>query len=144
MIRSAELKDAPALAKLTQQLGYEVNIRTTEARLSRILAFDFHKVFVYEDDTVTGWAHVYGKALIELDYAEIGGIVVDQNIRRSGVGLKLMKACENWAKENGYEEIRLRSGEKRKQAHQFYLSLGYEHIDEQKVFKRTLDEGTDI
>ncbi|TSB45997.1 GNAT family N-acetyltransferase [Alkalicoccobacillus porphyridii] len=143
MIRPAELKDAKALAVLTTQLGYEVDPYTVEERLTRILPTTTNGVFVSEaeDQTLSGWAHVYGKTLIELEYAEIGGIVVDHTFRRSGMGKKLMDACEEWAKANGYDEIRLRSGEQRAEAHQFYLGIGYEHSSNQKVFKKALKEG---
>lgn len=142
MIRPAEMKDAPALATLCLQLGYIVDRDIAEARLDRLLSNKAHGIFVYEeaDHLISGWAHVYGKYLIELEYAEIGGIVVDQTVRRSGVGQKLMMACEEWARANAFTEMRLRSGSQRNEAHIFYHHLGYEHTRDQKVFRKKFEE----
>jgi GNAT superfamily N-acetyltransferase len=61
--------------------------------------------------------------------------VVDKEFRRQGIGAKLMKKAEDWAKENGYAEIRLRSGGQRKEAHEFYKAIGYENINWQQLFR---------
>lgn len=82
-----------------------------------------------DDQNISGWVHVFGKCLIELEYAEIGGLVVDSDYRRQGIGLKLMRTCEEWVKENGYREIRLRSGGQRNEAHEFYKKVGYENTN---------------
>lgn len=76
--------------------------------------------------------------MIELEYAEIGGLVVDSSFRRHGIGLKLMEESEEWAKNNGYKEIRLRSGGQRKDAHKFYEKIGYKNINWQQLYKLSL------
>lgn len=135
MIRLATLDDAQDIAQLTLQLGYNISQETARKRLTHLLGATDHALYVFENkDSLSGWAHIYIKRLIELEYAEIGGIVVQKNNRRSGVGLKLMQACEEWAKANKIDEVRLRSGEQRAEAHTFYLNLGYEHVRNQKVF----------
>ncbi|MEY8749821.1 GNAT family N-acetyltransferase [Alkalicoccobacillus gibsonii] len=135
MIRLATLDDAQDIAQLTLQLGYNISQETARKRLTHLLSATDHALYVFENkNSLSGWAHIYIKRLIELEYAEIGGIVVQKNNRRSGVGLKLMQACEEWAKANKIDEVRLRSGEQRAEAHTFYLNLGYEHVRNQKVF----------
>jgi len=79
-----------------------------------------------------------GKHLLELEYAEIGVLVVDKDFRKQGIGTKLMKKAEQWAKEKGYSEIRLRSGGHRKEAHQSYKAIGYENINWQQLFQLRL------
>ncbi|WYP27285.1 GNAT family N-acetyltransferase [Alkalihalobacillus sp. FSL W8-0930] len=135
MIRLATLDDAPSIAQLTLQLDYNIGLETAKERLTHLLHSTDHALFVFENkNELSGWAHIYIKRLIELEYAEIGGIVVQKNNRRSGVGFKLIQACEEWAKANKIDEVRLRSGEQRAEAHTFYLNLGYEHVRNQKVF----------
>jgi GNAT superfamily N-acetyltransferase len=136
MIRTAKLIDAEEITRLCTQLGYSVTIEQTKSRIERLTNDKNNAILVYEttDDNLSGWVHVFGKCLIELEYAEIGGLIVDSNFRRQGIGLQLMKKCEEWAKENGYQEIRLRSGGQRKEAHEFYKQIGYKNINWQQLF----------
>ncbi|WP_429874791.1 GNAT family N-acetyltransferase [Fictibacillus sp. NRS-1165] len=39
--------------------------------------------------------------MLQREYCEIGGLVVDETRRRSSIGKQLMKKCETWALENG-------------------------------------------
>ncbi|MNZ90579.1 putative acetyltransferase [compost metagenome] len=55
----------------------------------------------------------------------IENVVVSSRARRQGVGKKLMLAIEEIAQEKDCFYIILVSGEKRKEAHIFYESLGY-------------------
>ncbi len=65
--------------------------------------------------------------------------MVDSSFRRQGIGLKLMEESEGWAKDNGYKEIRLRSGSQRKDAHKFYERIiGYKNINSQQLYKLSL------
>jgi len=136
VIRTAKLNDSEEITRLCTQLGYSVSIEKIKSRIERLTNDKNNAIFVYEtnDNNISGWVHVFGKYLNELEYAEIGGLVVDSNFRRQGIGLKLMKKCEEWAKENGYQEIRLRSGGQRKEAHEFYKQIGYENTNWQQLF----------
>lgn len=60
----------------------------------------------------------------------IENVVVSSRARRQGVGKKLMQRIEELAKERGCWYMILVSGEKRKEAHQFYEALGFK---EEKV-----------
>ncbi|WP_243299529.1 GNAT family N-acetyltransferase [Bacillus litorisediminis] len=136
MIRRAKLEDVTEIVRLSSQLGYPVSVEQGRSRLERLLDNPEHAVFVYEtgENKLGGWVHVFGKLLIGLEYAEIGGLVVDQQSRRQGIGAKLMKQCEDWARDYGFSQVRLRSGGQRKEAHQFYKQIGYENIKWSQVF----------
>jgi GNAT superfamily N-acetyltransferase len=135
MIRKAKETDLNEIARLCSQLGYKVNPEEITLRLERLIQNDDNAIFVLESqDCLSGWVHVFGKHLIELEYAEIGGLVVDNNFRRQGIGEKLMRKSEEWAKEKGYKAIRLRSGGQRKEAHKFYEKIGYKNINWQQLF----------
>jgi GNAT superfamily N-acetyltransferase len=70
--------------------------------------------------------------------AEVGGLVVDERFRGSGVGRLLMQQAEDWAREKGYREVVLRSNVIREHAHRFYESLGYTVTQTQKHFRKNL------
>ncbi|WP_373865449.1 GNAT family N-acetyltransferase [Sporolactobacillus inulinus] len=112
----------------------------SKERLQYILENEDNGIFVYEDQDrlVSGWAHIFGKHLLEGVYAELGGIIVDAQHRQRGIGKILLKECEKWAINHGYSEIRVRSGGTREKAHQFYIQVGYENTKWQKVFDRSL------
>jgi hypothetical protein len=44
------------------------------------------------------------------------------------------------AREKGYQEIRLRSGGQRKEAHEFYKGIGYKNIKWQEVSSMELND----
>ena len=87
-----------------------------------------------------GWVHVYGVHLLEspAPFAEIGGLVVDRNARRQGVGRALMAQAEAWAAEHGCLKVRLRSGLHRADAHQFYQSIGCALTKTSHMFRKAL------
>lgn len=141
-IRQAKMSDLSEISRICLQLGYSVTEEELVVRLERLLPDTDNAVFVFHNDDVvgslSGWAHVYGKHLIELEYAEIGGLVVDHESRRKGIGRQLMRKCEEWAREKGYKEIRLRSGGQRKEAHAFYEKIGYKNINWQQLFSKQM------
>jgi len=90
---------------------------------------------------VVGWIHVCINFRIESDsYAEIGGLVVDENYRGKGIGKLLVEEAERWAQEKKFTKLRVRSNVIRKNTHRFYLHFGYKEEKEQKVFGKTFTE----
>jgi GNAT superfamily N-acetyltransferase len=61
-------------------------------------------------------------------YVRIVALVVESKYRNMGIGKKLMEEAENWARKQGAISIGFNSGnrEERKNAHQFYLQMGYQ------------------
>jgi GNAT superfamily N-acetyltransferase len=100
-----------------------------------------HAVFVgeYEDGHIAGWIHVYVRPLLISDLcATIGGLVVDESNRRSGIGERLMNHAENWARDRDCKVLWLRSGEAREDAHAFYTAIGYTFIKNSRTFEKKL------
>jgi GNAT superfamily N-acetyltransferase len=60
-------------------------------------------------------------------YLRILAFVVKQNVRNLGIGKILIKASEDWAKEQGLHTVIINSGNRddRKVAHVFYNKMGY-------------------
>jgi GNAT superfamily N-acetyltransferase len=102
--------------------------------------FPFHALYVAETGgQISGWAHVHAYPLPEMDFhAELGGLVVAEAHRGSGVGKALLAAAEEWARRNGCRELWLRSNVIRTEAHRFYQGRGYENIKSQHTFRKRL------
>jgi GNAT superfamily N-acetyltransferase len=53
-------------------------------------------------------------------------LIVLEKYQNHGIGKKLINSCITLAKEKNCHRIRLESGNQRKDAHQFYMHLGFE------------------
>lgn len=140
-VRSAALADAAAIARLSGQLGYPVAIQSLATRLERLLGLEDQALFVATDakGEVVGWIHGAQQLLVESGArCEILGLVVDEAVRRSGVGRQLVEAAEQWARGQGLSEVSVRSAVGRAESHHFYQQLGYERVKSQHVYRKQL------
>jgi ribosomal protein S18 acetylase RimI-like enzyme len=128
-IRDAELNDAPELAVLMCELGYETDHTEMEARLELILSNRAYKTFVaivngsvcgmigtitcpsYEHNDPSGWI----LALATLSAS-----------RRRGIGRALIATAEKDFAQRGIRRVAVNTQLTREDAHKFYESLGYE------------------
>jgi GNAT superfamily N-acetyltransferase len=141
-IRTAATDDAPAIAALVTQLGYEAAPHEVGERLARLLARpSAQRFFVAErDGRLLGWVHVETAESVDSgSYAHIAGLVVDRSHRRQGIGAALMAEAEAWARQQGCPVVRLRSSAARTRAHRFYEELGYANVKTQYAFVKPLD-----
>ena len=141
VIRRALESDAAELARLTSQLGYPVSEASLRARMDRMFRSNDDCLLVAESPNgkVAGWIHGFLCQLLESDYrVEIGGLIVDERCRRSGVGRRLVGAIEDWAAEHGATELSVRCRDERRESHKFYESLLFRHIKTQRVFRKCL------
>lgn len=141
MIRRATAEDAAAIAALCGQLGYPTSAEEGARRLQVLLSREEDAVFVADvDGAVVGWIHMFGCERLESEpSAEIGGFVVADGHRGSGIGMDLIAAGERWARERGYELVRVRSNVIRERAHHFYQErAGYQLSKRQAVFTKNL------
>ena len=140
-MRPARVTDAHEVARLTTQLGYDADASIIAARLGRLLSREDQQFFVAElDGRPVGWLHALTAEYVESGaFIVIGGLVVDRNYRRMGVGRLLLQHAEAWAKEKGFSIVRLTSSITRAGAHQFYQDLGYAKIKTQYSFMKSID-----
>lgn len=140
-IRPARQDDAADIARLTLQLGYEVEQDGLAQRLSRVLASPDQGVMVADaDGGVVGWVHTMVWEYLEAEaFVVIGGLVVDESRRKAGIGRALMEAAEEWARARGHSVVRLWSSLARTEAHRFYERIGYTNIKTQYSFVKALD-----
>lgn len=140
-VRPATGADAAALAALSGQLGYPLDEAAAQERFAAIEEDPRHAVFVAEDDSgaVVGWIHIMPKIMLLVSgVCEIGGLVVDEQHRSTGVGRALLAEAEAWARRSGYRELTVRSDTRRSAAHGFYPARGFIPVKEQKVYKKQL------
>ena len=139
-IRDAAPPDAEALAALAGQLGYPSGAAEVGSRLAFMAAHPaLHAVYVAEDaqGAVAGWVHVFVSAHVESDpFAEIGGLVVDEQQRGAGVGEALVRRAEAWARARGLAHLRVRSNVVRERALRFYERHGFVRHKEQVVLHK--------
>ncbi|MGA2622850.1 MAG: GNAT family N-acetyltransferase [Bacteroidota bacterium] len=140
VIRPATPGDAGRVAVLSTQLGYPASETEMERRIHRTLQGRDQELFVAEaDGVVVGWVQVFIRVpLMQDSEVEVGGLVIDENYRRRGVGRLLMQRAEQWAHEKGCRTVYLRSNVIRKDAHLFYEKLGYKVVKTQTAFRKIL------
>jgi GNAT superfamily N-acetyltransferase len=141
MIRAATIDDFERISELSNQLGYVSHSGKTKQRLAEILANTDHCVLIAIDNKmVVGWIHGFYTQRVESDpFVEIGGLVIDENHRRKGVGRILIQQVAAWAKTKNVGAIRVRCNVVRKEAHQFYHQIGFQEIKEQKIFNQVIN-----
>jgi GNAT superfamily N-acetyltransferase len=139
-LRPAKLTDAAEFASLATQLGYTSSLRQVEERLTTMLDDPRHFILAaVSGGRIVGWVHAYICCLVESDaYAELGGFVVDESHRGQGVGVKLLRKVEEWARQKGCHAVSVRSNIVRHEAHKFYAAHGFEQIKTQYAFRKRL------
>jgi predicted N-acetyltransferase YhbS len=140
-IRRARAADAAPIAALCHQLGYPSSRQDVARRLTRLARDQENTVLVAEngEGMVVGWVHAGIVKWIENDpWVEVGGLVVDKSQRGAGIGERLLRQAERWARSKRVKLVRLRSNIIRKHAHGFYQKRGYEISKTQFAFQKTL------
>lgn len=141
VIREVVITDAVAICRISSNdLGYKCEEQFVKERLEKLDATR-ERVFVAElDGAVAGYVHAEVYSLLYWEpMVNILGLAVSFDCRRKGVGMALMKRVEEWAKEKGIKEIRLNSGGTRKEAHEFYRTIGFDDEKMQIRFLKTVD-----
>lgn len=139
-IRNAEINDSESIAELSCQLGYNSENIAIQKRLTEILDNNDHCVLVaLENENIVGWIHGFYSRRVESDsFVEIGGLVVDTNYRKKGIAKLLVDEITKWASAKDCGKVRVRCNAIRKEAHDFYMKIGFELNKEQKIFDRRL------
>ncbi len=139
-IRSATEADVEAIAALSGELGYPARSEDVGRRRSQMAAAEGHAVYVAEDaGSVLGWIHVFGALRLESEpFAELGGLVVAEAHRGRGIGRLLCERASQWARESGFQALRVRTRAEREATHRFYRHVGFRLAKTQQVFSMSL------
>ncbi len=136
IIRRAVEKDIPRILELYRQLN------TTKLPGERERPMEDYRRIFGEIGSFTGMelivaedaSEVVGSTVLiivpnlshsGLPWAIVENVIVDQSRRGKGFGWDMMKYAEARAREAGCYKIGLSSDNNRKDAHEFYRSLGY-------------------
>ena len=141
-VRAIARGDALAVAALIVQLGYSREpkdvaewIDGLEARSEGQAAF-----VACLGDEVAGWIEISVESRLQTPpFMLIGGLVVKDGMRGVGIGRRLCKEAEQWARDRGIHRVRVTSRSTRPDAHRFYLRDGYETVKTSLVFEKRLD-----
>ena len=128
-IRDAELNDAPELAVLMCELGYQTDRTEMETRLELILLNPAYKTFVViMDGSVCGKIGTLTYPSYEHNDASgrILALVTSSRARRRGIGRALIATAEKDFAQRGIRRVSLDTRLTREDAYKFYQLLGYE------------------
>ncbi len=128
IIRDAKLTDAPALAALMCELGYKTTPAEMRRRLKSILCDDTYRTLLAEvDGKVCGMMGALAHASYEHNdpSGRILALVTLPSARRRGIGRALIASAEKDFVQKAVTRVSLDTRLTRKDAHQFYESLGY-------------------
>ena len=127
-VRAAKLSDAPELAALLCELGYETTSDEMRMRLKSILPHAGYGTFVAKIGKElcgmigTHCCHSYA-------HNDVGGrilaLVVTEEMRDQGIGRALITVAENDFTERNITRVAVNTRFTRADAHRFYESLGY-------------------
>jgi GNAT superfamily N-acetyltransferase len=127
-IREAKSTDAPELATLMCELGYQTTRAEMQTRLQSILKNPAYETFVAEmNGELCGMIglHCYASYNHNDPSGRIVAMVVSTTARRRGVGRALIRAAEEYFAKRKISRVTLTTRFERESAHRFYEKLGY-------------------
>lgn len=140
IIRQAKIEDYKDICKICcDDLGYNCSEELVKERLEGLDKNNERVLVAVYNSEVVGYLHaqIY-KTLYFEELINFLGLAVSKEYRNKKVGTKLVNEIENWAMEKGINKVRVNSGFSRKEAHEFYRSLGYNNEKEQIRFLKSL------
>ncbi|MGZ3688372.1 MAG: GNAT family N-acetyltransferase [Bdellovibrionota bacterium] len=141
MIRAMQLQDLDTAARLASQLGYPSTPGQVRLRFERIIKMADHRILVAErNQTILGWIHLARLTTLCTDpRIEVVGLVVDESQRGQGIGARLLKKAETYARETDVKTVRLGSNIKRLEAHRFYEREGFTLTKQSLIFLKEMN-----
>ena len=129
MIRDFALWEYQAMVPLMKALGYPSSETELRERMERIVANPAFKTIVAEwRGQIVGFIGLcksYGYERNGIS-VRIMALVVDEQFRNKGIGTRLLRAGEAWARNDQAICVVLNSNMQRIEAHRFYEKEGYQ------------------
>ena len=129
-IRGVLESDAPDVATLLSELGYDVSANEIPPRLDRVHAEEGAAYLAEDDDgAALGLIVLVDHAVLHASgpVALITALVVYSAARGQGVGRALVDKAKDWARERQCVRLLVTSGEQRTDAHAFYTACGLQY-----------------
>lgn len=143
MIRRANKKDAPLVARLALQLWPSNSIEEFTEEYEALLGDPNAAVFLYEAETALGFAqcqlrrdYVEGTQTSPVGYLE--GIYVTEGHRNRKIASGLLAACEQWAREQRCAEFASDCELDNTQSLAFHLHTGFTEANRIICFTKKL------
>ena len=131
LIRPANFADAADVARLLDQLGYPATTGEVATRFGYWLSDPMSGILVAEAASRVV-AVLSMHAIPDLKrtgrWLRIESLVVDESLRGTGIGRRLVEAAEAAARDWDCLAIEITSKRSRADAHAFYLRLGYADV----------------
>jgi GNAT superfamily N-acetyltransferase len=138
-IRTAGEADAEALATLSGELGYPSTPEQVLIRLCLLRDPERTILVAQAGGAVAGFIDVHVQRVVESEpYGEVGGLVVGDGHRGTGVGAALLAAAAEWSREHGLECLWIRANLARFGPHEFYDAVGCRTVKDQRVYEYPL------
>ncbi|MBD8837214.1 MULTISPECIES: GNAT family N-acetyltransferase [Paenibacillus] len=104
----------------------DANFRVTMEEMNK--AGNYKTFVALIDNEVVGFVTIVQSLSVgvPMGYLHIQALAVKRELQNRGIGTKLLRQTENYAKERGISSIILCSGMKRTNAHAFYEHNGYD------------------
>lgn len=146
VIRAAEPQDSGQIATLLTELGYPATEEFVMHRLTAISPRPDAKVLVADFD-----ANVVGLVCLQIiplfhlaePLARITTLVIHSNLKRHGIGRRLIAEAERLAWEYGCDRLEITSGDHRTDAHAFYEAVGYEQVNRRFIKLKPPSQSTE-
>lgn len=141
IIRTRHPPDAylEQLATILQSEMQDISLDDLRHRL-KLLPEDDRFFLALDGEFLIGYAHLrVTHDLASEDTVELLDIIVSMELRRQGVGRRLMTAAETWASQAERAKLVLRADVVRSEALAFFSSLGYMQSGTSQEFVRDLD-----
>lgn len=136
-IRQAMTSDAEAPAALVAKLGYPTEPSQASERLIDINRTGDSVLVAAFNSKVVGMIVLHRTGFLHRPpNGRISTLVVFEEYRSFGIGMRLVEAAEAVFREWGCERVEVTSGEKREAAHRFYNRKDY--IEQPKRFVKPL------
>jgi GNAT superfamily N-acetyltransferase len=133
-IRLASIEDCAGINSVSKYLGYtEVSIDECNDKLQHLLRSETDEIYVAVcKGVIIGWLHLFlARRIASPDFYEIGGLVVNPEFSRLGIGKVLVEHVLNI--QTG--KFRVRCNEKRRSSHLFYIKMGFIGEKVQRIFE---------
>jgi GNAT superfamily N-acetyltransferase len=139
-VRALRPGDAETVAELSNSLGYPANADEVRSRMEALEGSnDRIALAAILQDSVVGWIEAAIERHLQSDpVVVIGGLIVRDEMRGKRIGKQLCQAVEQWAAHIGIARVRVRSQQKRAEAHRFYLRDGYTQVKISAVFEKNV------
>ena len=132
-VREAGPADAPAIAALLAELGYETAPAEVERRLAELERSGRSAALVAErDGAVAGVLTLHTVPVLHEpgDWCRVTMLVVGEPARRQGLARALVTEAEAIARARGCMRIEVTSALHRDGAHEFYRRMGFGRVSE--------------